>query len=308
MQHKQNTRWLLAHYRAIQTALQELMREPFTNILTIFILGIAITLPLLLSVTLKNIQHINRAWHIGIPSISLYLKPGTQESSVDTLIHTLQNNKAIQSVSYITPDDAIQDFQKNTGLGDMLTLFKNNPLPGLLILYPNKANQTPAAMNTLFATLKTLPLVDTAQLDLNWVTRLHTLLQMGQRLTTLLSLLFAAGIALIVANTLRTQLARHQAEIDILRLVGATDAYIRRPFLYRGALYGLLGGLMGWFAVTLIILLLRTPAATLAQSYQAAHFALQGAVLPLGMITLLLAGLLGFIGAFVVVDRYLRAN
>ncbi|MDP1574803.1 MAG: permease-like cell division protein FtsX [Coxiellaceae bacterium] len=305
MVHNRINQWFLQHLRALKLACIEFIHTPFTNVLTICVIGMAITFPLCLFIALENLQYADSNWEISTPSISLYLKTSTQKADVDALTKSLQTNPAIEKITYITPEEGLAEFEKNTPFTGTIKLFQHNPIPGILVVYPNEKNHTPDAINNLFTTLKQLPFVDLAQLDMNWVTRLYDIIQVGQKVTKALSLLFAFGIVLTVGHTLRAQLAHNLKEIRVLRLIGATNAFIRRPLLYRGVLYGLLGGVVAWVAIASFLTELQSPVSQLAQSYQSV-FQLESLSLPQGIILLIVASLLGLTGAWIITAQFLN--
>lgn len=305
MIHNSFARWSLAHVRAIKVACVEFIRAPFINLLTVCVIGLAITLPLCLFIALENLQYVDSSWEISTPSISLYLKPATETADVDALRKSLESNAAIEKINYISPEQGLADFQKNTPFSGVIRLFQHNPIPGVLVVYPNAENRTPEAINALFMTLKQAPFVDLAQLDIKWITRLYDIILVGKKVTKALTLLFAFGIVLIIGHTLRTQLAHHIKEIQVLRIIGAPNAFIRRPLLYRGALYGLIGGILAWGAVLSLLSSLQAPISQLAQTY-ASSFQLESLSVSQGIVLLITAGLLGLIGAWVITTQFLN--
>ena len=305
MVHNRIHHWFLQHLRAFKLACIEFIHTPFTNALTICVIGMAITFPLCLFIALENLQYVDSSWEISTPSISLYLKTSTQKADVEALTKSLQTNPAIEKITYISPEEGLTQFEKNTAFSNAIKLFQHNPIPGVLVVYPNEKNRTPDQINSLFTTLKQMPFVDLAELDMNWITRLYNIIQVGQKVTQALSLLFAFGIVLIVGHTLRAQLAQHLREIQVLRLIGATNAFIRRPLLYRGVLYGLFGGIVAWIAIASLLTELQSPISQLAQTYQST-FQLESLSWPQGVILLVIASVLGLIGAWIITAQFLN--
>lgn len=298
--------WLLSHIRACRYAVTELFSTPFSNGVVIAVVAIAISLPLGFFVLLQNLQTANGAWHaISAPTISLFLNSTVSQTQIDSIIITLNNNPAIKKVSYISAEDGLKSFEKNTPFSNVISLFHNNPIPPVLIITPNKENQNPAAIQQLFSTLQTLPIVDTAQLDLNWATRLYDIIMIGKNITKALSLLFGFSVLVIIGHTLRHSLAKHAKEILVLRLIGATRSYIRRPLLYRGILYGLLGGCVAWVLVDLFIAQLQPAVLALAETYHT-QFQLQIPTISQGIVVLLITSFLGFLSAWVNATHFLN--
>lgn len=303
--HSQFTRWILSHIRAFRFALSELVRAPMTNFITVCVIGVAIALPLGFFVLLQNLQTVNRVWHASTPTISLYLKSDATPSQIDVLMQSLQHNKQIQKVSYISPNEGLKSFEKNTPFNNIAALFQKNPIPGLIIVSPATNNNNPDAINAVFLALKSLPLVDIAQLDMDWVTRLYDIVAIGKNMTQALSLLFGFGVIMIIGHTLRASLSHHIKEIQIMRLIGATHRFIRRPLLYRGMLYGLLGSIFAWLLIALFIRELQQPVSQLAETYHA-PFQLQTVSFLLGSEITCAAIIAGFISAWLITTQFLN--
>ena len=303
--HSNFSRWALSHLRALQFAFDELLRTPITNFITICVIGIAIALPLGFYVLLQNLQTVDSAWNTSAPTISLYLKSNTSQSQTDALIQTLQKNSHIKNVNYISPNQGKKSFEKNTPFSSVLQLFQHNPIPGVITVLPTAQYQSPAAINTLFSALKALPLVDVAQLDMSWVTRLYDIVAIGKEITKALSILFGFGVILIIGHTLRASLTNHIKEIQVMKLVGATRSYIRRPLLYRGILYGLLGGIFSCVLINVFLFQLQKPVSQLAQTYNT-PFQLQTISFSLGFEVLLASIFAGLISAWIITTQFLN--
>lgn len=258
--------WAYSHGRALVTSLQQLTHAPLASLLTLLVIGIAMALPSGLYVLLKNFQSASQKWD-NTPSISLYLKKTITPSQLNKIKKRLNTNKKISDVRYISPKQGLSEFEKLTDWGKALSRLKDNPLPGVLVVTPANTAYAPEQLRHLLNQLKHLPEVSIGKLDMAWVERLYDLVQLGQRLTFALAILFGIGVILIIGNTIRLTTQNHRQEIRVLKLIGATDGFIRRPLLYRGAWYGLFGGLIAWILVALIITWLKGPALALANSY-----------------------------------------
>jgi cell division transport system permease protein len=256
-------------------------------------------------VLLKNLQIADSSWNASAPTISLYLKSDTTPAALDAFMQSLQNNPHIDSVHYVSPQEGLTAFEKNTPFSDVIKLLPNNPIPGVITVLPATKDQNPDAVNALFLTLKQAPLVDMAQLDMNWVTRLYDIISIGKKITKGLSLLFGFGVILIIGHTLRASLSNHMNEVQVMRLLGATNAYIRRPLLYRGILYGLLGGGVAWVFIDVLLMQLQHPISQLAQTYRT-PFQLQTISFSLGFQVLLVSIVAGFISAWLITTQFLN--
>jgi cell division transport system permease protein len=304
MSHKKIGRWLENHLRAFLFGLGELLRAPVASAITLLVIGIAMTFPAGLYALLQNGQKLAEQWDSN-PTISLYLQPHTQEAQALALIKQLQQRDDIANVSYISPEQGLKEFQQQSAIQSALRTLPENPLPGIIVITPRINLQSSTDSQNFLASLKELPNVDTSQLDTLWIQRVYELMTLGQRITYGLMFLFGIGVALIVGNTMRMATQSHRQEIMVLRLVGATPAFIRRPMLYRGALYGMLGGFIACLLVDILFWWLQAPAQRLAESYYD-HWRLQGPDYT-GQLTIIIAcALLGLMGAWFSVQNYLR--
>lgn len=296
--------YIRRHAQVLFFALGQLARAPFSTLLTAAVIGIALALPAGLHVLLQNGARVLTGWEESA-QVSLYLRTEVSDAKAEALVTRLRNRSEFARVTYISPAQALADFKAASGLGAALDALGHNPLPGTVVLVPIAAQVDPRLLEPVVASLRELPEVELAQLDLAWVHRLRAAMALGERAVMLLTALLAIGVVLVTGNTIRLAIQNRRAEIEIAKLVGATNGFIRRPFLYSGALQGLLGGTLACVAVTVAVIALRDPAAQLSASYQS-DFALQG--LDLGAILALLGGgaALGLAGSWVVVGIHLR--
>ena len=302
--HHPLSHWWLSHVRAARAALVDMCHAPITNIITICIIGIAIALPLGLFTVLENLKYVNGQWGAATPNISLYLKTGITSAQANDIIKDLKKNDRIQKVSYISPEEGLASFKNNSSISNVAQLLQNNPLPGIITISPTKENQTPEAMDDLYVTLKQLPLVDNAQLDRDWIMRLLNVISIGKNITNALSLLFGFGVVLIIGHALRASLENHLKEIQVMRLMGAANSFIRSPLVCRGVLYGLMGGAIAWIAVNIFVSQLQTPVSQFAQTYQVA-FQLKSVSVTEGCALLGGCAVLGFMTAWIIITQFL---
>lgn len=305
-QHHRIWLWCIQHVRALKTACWESRITSWASVSTCLVIGFAMALPLGLSCLLKNISTVNSNWHHQ-PTISLYLSTDTHLPSPPTeLITQIKAMPNIASIQYISPEQGLNEFQQQAQHINWLNTLSKNPLPGVIMVTPTPGHHSIAALKTLEQQLQLLPDVDLVQLDTRWVTRLEQILWLGERFTWALALLFGFGVVLTVANTIRLTTQYHQEEVTVLNLIGASPAFIRRPLLYRGAIYGGVGSLIAIFLVFLLLHWLQAPIHQLAASYDY-HFALRGFALPIIMIILLFGTTLGTLGAGLAFARHLQA-
>lgn len=287
--------WWACHIRAFFFACGEMIRYPLTNLMTLFAIAIAFTLPATLFALLQNAENIATTWH-NTPQISLYLKQNITPDQRNQFIKTLQQNKQIANVTYISPADGLKTLQGNTDIDSAVQAIASNPLPGVLAITPNTSSRSPIAIQGLYQSLQSNNLIDSAQLNITWIKRLFYMIDILKHITLAMMVLFSFGLIFIVGNTIRLAMQRYSEEITVLSLIGATKSFIRRPLLYRGVLYGVLGGAIAWLLTACTLWSLEKPASALALTYHNV-VTLQGLSIAQGFAIILAGGLLGYIGA-----------
>ena len=297
--------YLLRHAQTFFYALGQLSRTPFSTLMTTAVIAIALAMPTGLHVLLKNLQGVLSGWD-SAAQISLFLERDTSEGNALELAERLRQHPAILTVEYISASQAMEEFQRLSGFGDALKALEENPLPPVLVVQPALAKQDAEALQALVEALRAEATVDLAQLDMEWVERLYALMEIGKRGVLILASLLAIAVMLVVGNTIRLMIQNRRDEIVIIKLIGGTDAFIRRPFLYTGFWYGVLGSLLAFIMVELSLLALAGPVNSLAVLYNS-HFRLGGMdFLTTG--SLIGSGLLlGLLGSWLAVGRHLRA-
>lgn len=289
------------HFAVLRAVLRRMFASRIGGLLNILVIGITLSLPTGMYLLLQNTQTVVKQLS-GTPQVSLFLTMDAQADDIAGLRKLLESNEAIASVEFVARDQALEQLKRSTGLANVIGSLEKNPLPDAFILSPSKAD--PQALNALRDELATLPKVEQAQLDSAWAYKLEALLRLGRMgVLTLASLLSLALIA-VTFNTIRLQILTQRDEIEVSRLIGATNSFIRRPFLYFGALQGLLGGLMAWLIVAISLFLLNQPLRELSQLY-ASQFMLNPLTLGDSLSLLLFSLYLGWLGAWLSVSRHL---
>jgi cell division transport system permease protein len=296
------TTYGIHHAQAVLLSLGQLSRVPLTTLMIFIVMGVALALPTGLFLLLKNASLLNQSWH-GHSPIMLYLKLPTTEAESAALLQQIQAQPEVENVTYISPEQGLADFKKQSGFGEALDALKENPLPAVLVISLHAEQQTPQLTENLLNSLKTLPQVDSAKLDLDWVQKLDALIKFSTHLIYALAVLLALGVVVVTGSTIHLAIQSHHEEIATYQLLGATDGFIRRPFLYRGALYGLAGGMAALLMTTILLSYLSGPAAALAKLY-GSTFSLQGLGGAGNLLFLLLATALGWLGAGVAVFKH----
>lgn len=283
------------HYRAYQTAVHYFARTPYAIFISVIAIGLSLTLPLSLYLLVDNVQTLYARWDQQA-SMTIYLDPKCTLTQVNYIVQDIKKNDFVKKVTYIDPDSALREFQQASAIQDVLPLLNDNPLPSVIAIEFDPNTGHFEAFEALKRDLSAKPKVLSVRFDYDWLQRLHAFISVAQTACHLFCILIGLGLIVVIGNTIRHAFDRHHDEVEVLTLIGATDAYIRRPFLYRGILLGGGGGLVALLMLVLGLLALRRPVEVLASTYQSS-FQLQGLCLTQIFGFLLLSALLGGIGA-----------
>ncbi len=296
--------WVGDHQNAAADTLDRLIRAPLATLMTVAAIAIALALPATLLVITDNLERLGGDWRRGA-ALSLFLSPGLDEAAGSKLAETLTTRIDIGRVQVISRAQGLAEFRAYSGLAGAIDQLPENPLPVVLAVYPARDLGPGDELDALLEGLAALPGVDFAQADAQWVRRLKAILSLLRDGTLLLGGMLALGVVLVVGNTIRLEIENRRDEILIMDLVGATGAFIRRPFLYAGAWYGLLGGMLAWGIVTTTVALLDAPVGRVAALYDT-RLVLTGLDFRHSLALLGLATLLGIVGSRIAVGRHLR--
>ncbi|MFT6790975.1 MAG: cell division transport system permease protein [Cellvibrionaceae bacterium] len=297
--------WWHHHRISCIDSLARLLATPLQSLLTSMVIAIALALPTLLYLGLENVQRLDQSWQDNA-QMSVFIKYGARSNAIDRLVERWQSDSTIAAIDRITPGAALAEFEQYSGLGDVLQEFEENPLPNVLMIQPTSATDTPQKLVELQTRLQADPLVDKVQLDMGWLQRLHELLTLGERLVVALGILLSLGVLLVIGNTLRLTIENRREEIVVTKMVGGTNGFIRRPFLYTGVWYGLGGGLLAILLLLLVGQWLSSPLDKLINLYESNH-SLSGLHLETSLVLLSGSGFLGWLGAWLAVSRHLQA-
>lgn len=296
---------LYRHWDALGSSLRHLATHPVGSLMTLSVLAIALALPAGLYVLLHNAGNLLSAWEEQA-QVSLFLKDEVSTAEAQALRAEIARLPGIREVKYVDKEAARQEFKQLSGFGDALDALEDNPLPASLVVGIDPTHYHPQQIQALVQRWSEDPRVDTAQYDLDWVARLQAMLDLAERAVSILAVLLAVGVVLIVGNTIRLNIMNRREEIAVAKLVGASNSFVRLPFLYHGFIQGALAGALAWATVVIGIALLQDPTAHLANLY-GAIFRLrylspeQGGALVLG------GALLGWLGSALAAQRHLRA-
>lgn len=295
--------WATAHASNCVGALGRLARQPFASLMTVLVIAVTLALPAAMHLLIKNAESISGSWASAL-DFSVYLHIDVSLDDAQRLGLLIEQRADVQSVVLVSREQALSEFKQHSGFGAALDHLAGNPLPHTLVVRPSGAN-TERSMALLDEQLTNLPETELVQTDTEWVQRFHAILDMLQRAITMGGGILGVAILIIIGNTIRLDIQNRREEIEVTKLIGATNAFVRRPFLYSGLWYGFGGGLLALGLVGYGMFALEEPIARLAGLYNSGFRALS---LDLGeSLTIVGAGvLLGLTGSWIAVARHLR--
>ncbi len=292
------------HLRVSLASLGRLYVQPAATLMTAAVIAIALALPVGLYIALDNISKLSSGWD-GTTQISLFLHTHVKKHDAQKLKQELEKHKHIKKVELIDKEQGLKQFSEISGFGDALKYLDSNPLPIVLVVHPKITVNQPDRTTSLVKKLEKNKLVELAQLDVQWVKRLHTFLEIANRSIWVVSTMLAIAVLLIIGNTIRLDIQNRREEIEVSKLIGASDAFIRRPFLYTGLWYGLIGGVLAWIVTLISLMLMENPIHKLALLYHS-EFQLSGLGFENTLFLILISCLLGLIGSWIAVSRHLK--
>ncbi|MFZ9904145.1 MAG: permease-like cell division protein FtsX [Steroidobacteraceae bacterium] len=295
--------WFTRHIQALLAALGRILRRPMASLLTTAVIGIALSFPATLWLLVKNAEQVTGGIAEAI-DVTVYLKTEVPLEEAEKLAASLKLRSTIDEVTLISAEQGLLEFRDRSGFGAALDALPANPLPHVLVLRPAAAHSSADEVEALKSDLADFPEVETAQVDTQWVERLAAILQMLKDLFSSIAIMLGVGVLAVIGNVTRLEIGARRAEIEVTKLVGGSNAFVRRPFIYEGLLFGALGGLIALAITQGVMFALDIPVARLASLY-GSEFRLAG----LGgreAATLLLAGAsLGLVGAWLGAARHL---
>lgn len=294
--------YLLHHMQSLVFSLRKIYAAPATTIMTVAVIGITLSLPGGFYLFLKNIDAMSGDFRSS-SQISLYLDLDVSEKQARALEKQIAKSEDVESTRFISRELSLEEFRENSGFGKSIDTLSANPLPHTIIVDPGAAETF--AVRSLLKNLQAMPEVKIAKLDTEWLERLYTIIEIARRSVVIVTILFACAVLLIIGNTIRLDIQNRYQEIIVTKLVGATNAFIRRPFLYGGVWYGLLGGIISWLIVEIGYLSISGPLERLNLLYKSdmnlITFSLQDF-----MILITSSTLLGLAGSWIAVARHLN--
>ena len=297
--------WFGSHRDSARQALVRVRHYPFSSAMTVLVMTIALALPMGLSVLIGQVKQLGVNWQEAA-QISVYLADDVSAEKQQSLTEQIRQLAGVAQAQLLDKDLALAEFQQHARLGDPLLQLDYNPLPSVIVVTPLSIDGGAAALEPLRDRLAAIDGVEQVQIDLLWVERLAAILAMFERFAGGLGVLLIIALLLVMANTIRLAIESRRDEILVIKLVGGTDAFVRRPFLYIGVLYGLLSGVLAWILLALGLAWLNVTVERVASLYQS-EFALFGMPFTDGLALVFGSMVLGLAGAWLAVGQHVRA-
>jgi cell division transport system permease protein len=292
------------HAQTLVGSLGRIVQQPFATLMTMGVVAVALALPLFLNLFLTNARAATANWNDAF-DLTVYMDKKASSGRVAAVVKQLRLRDDVAAVRLITADQALAEFREESGFGKALEALSDNPLPDTLVVTPTLPASTPRGTDSLKGAIAAIADVQSVQLDTEWVKRLHTMMDILRRAVLLTAGLLGVGVVLIVGNTIRLDILNRRAEIEVMKLVGASDRFTRRPFLYSGVWYGLGGGLMALILVAVAAAVLGGPVENLAKLY-GSRFELRGLGWQAAAGVLALAVGLAWLGSWLAATRHIR--
>lgn len=300
---KKGIKRLLQHAEQAVMSFQDLFKTPVSTIMTMLVLGVSLALPATMYIVLKNTNSITQQWS-SPAEINLFLKKELSETRYNSLVKRIENYKEVESVVYISKQQGMDEFSKTAGFPAVARFLDSNPLPAVVVVTPKPYYRTAIAAQELLIKLERESEVEQARLDITWLARLDGMIALFKDAVFVVSALLLSAVLLITGNTIRLSILSQRTEIEIMKLVGATDSFVRRPFLYSGFWYGMLGGMLAWIISTVMAFWMEDAVIYLTQLYQT-EFTIQGLDFLEVIILLIVSLSLGLLSAGISVKHYI---
>ena len=296
------TRYFSLHTQEFAGAFGRVLHQPFASLMTIAVIAIALALPSGLRVMVNNARALSGSWETAV-DFTVYLEMSVDGESAHALARNIQARDDVSQVTLINRTDALADFRAYSGFGEALNVLEENPLPHALVVRPDGGAQGSVA--TLARELDAMDETALVQLDTEWVERLRSILELAHRLVDIATVLLSLAVVIVIGNTIRLEINNRRNEIEVIKLVGGSNGYVRRPFLYLGFCHGLAGGIVAAVTIGIGLSLISSPARSLAQLYDSGY-RLVGLSVEQTALLLGSGAVLGWAGAAIATARHLH--
>ena len=295
--------WITRHVSTAVGSLGRLVRQPFASLMIILVIAVTLAMPAAINLVVKNARSVSGSWDNAL-DFSVFLKQEVSVSEAEALARLIRQRADIETVEFVSADDALAEFKRQSGFAEALDQLPDNPLPHTMVVRPSAGN-TSASLILLQEEIGNLPESDFVQVDTEWVQRFHAILDIVRQAISIGAALLGVAIVVIIGNTIRLDIENRREEIEVTKLIGATNAFVRRPFLWTGFWYGLFGGLLALALVYYGLFMLEGPVAKLSGLYQS-NIALASLDLKEGAAIIGIGVFLGLFGSWFTAARHMR--
>lgn len=295
--------YFIHHRKLARDSAVRMWRTPLASLMTWTVMGVALALPVALLLLLSSLQGVSAGWESSA-RVTAYMKMDASLKHTQALARKITEDGRVTELELIDRDRALAEFRASSGLDDALDYLEENPLPHTLLITPEENARSADGVAALVTFLEGMEGVERVQVDLGWLQRLNAMTDLLARAVWALASLLAAAVVLVIGNTVRLSIEGRRDEILVAKLVGGTDGFVRRPFLYTGAWFGFGGGAVALILLQITLWWLSGPIERLAGLYRS-DFSLNGLSLDGALALIIIAMLLGWLGAWVAVKRHL---
>ncbi|CDL84765.1 permease-like cell division protein FtsX [Xenorhabdus szentirmaii] len=296
--------WRVQSRYAWKSTLSDMLRQPLATLLTIMVIAISLTLPSVFYIVWKNVNQAVIQWD-PIPQLTVYLDKSLSDNGVNQVIYQLKSMDSVKSVNYLSREDSVNEFRAWSGFSSALDLLEENPLPAVAIVSPKLSFQGEQALMALRDQVAQIKGIEEVRMDDSWFARLNALTLLIGRIVAVVGILMVVALLLVIGNSVRLSIFSRRETINVMKLIGATDGFILRPFLNGGALLGFLGALFSLLLSALLVWKLSTVVTEVASVF-GTSFELNGLGWDESLLLVLIAGMIGWIAAWFATIQHLR--
>lgn len=296
--------WQEQFHYALRGMLHDVLREPLATLLTVTVIAISLTLPSLCFMVWKNINNATQQWYPS-PQITVYLAKSLDDDAANQLANQIKNLNGVQNIAYLNREEALNEFRNWSGFGGAMDLLEQNPLPAVVVITPKLNSQEKSDLNTLKAKVTSLPGVDEVKMDDSWFARLSALTQLAGQVAMTIGVLMIIAVFLVIGNSVRSVIFARRDSINVQKLLGATDGFILRPFVYGGAILGFSGAILSLILSAFLIFRLEAVVTHVASVFSS-QFELRGLSWDEALLLLLISGIIGWLAAWLATIKHLR--
>ncbi|MHC3770928.1 permease-like cell division protein FtsX [Pantoea agglomerans] len=289
---------------ALRGTLSDMWRQPLATLLTVMVIAISLTLPSVCYMVWKNVSQAATQWYPA-PQLTVYLSKTLDDTAAENVVAQLKQVEGVDNVNYLTREEALNEFRNWSGFGGAMDMLEQNPLPAVAIITPKLNFQNSDTMQSLRDRVTKVQGVDEVRMDDSWFARLAALTGLVGQIASMIGVLMIVAVFLVIGNSVRLSIFARRDTINVQKLIGATDGFILRPFLYGGALLGFSGAVLSLLLSEVLVLRLQSVVASVATVF-GTTFSLEGFSWDEALLLLLIAAIIGWVAAWLATVQHLR--